>query len=188
MPAMTDKAAEDSIRELISHLGDDPGREGLQETPKRYLKFLREFLEPQKFNFTTFENDSGDDMIVQTGIPFHSLCEHHLAPFFGFASVAYIPKKRIVGLSKLARCVDHFARRFQNQERITFQIAEELTRHLDPGGVAVTLTARHFCMEMRGIKKPGTTTTTSRMTGAFFENVSTRAEFYSLIRRDSDFV
>ena len=90
---MTDKAAEDSIRELISHLGDDPGREGLQETPKRYLKFLREFLEPQKFNFTTFENDSGDDMIVQTGIPFHSLCEHHLAPFFGFASVAYIPKK-----------------------------------------------------------------------------------------------
>ena len=176
--SMTEQEAR--VRQTLEWLGEDPSREGLRDTPKRHAKFLLEFTSPDPFEFTTFANEGGDDMIVQTGIPFYSLCEHHLAPFFGIASVAYIPKGRIVGLSKLARAVDWYSRRLQNQERITHQVAERIEKELSPEGVAVVLKGRHLCMEMRGIKKSGTETTTSRMTGAFFENPSARAEFLSL--------
>ena len=172
------QAAQDSVTLLLRHCGEDPGREGLIDTPKRYVKFLHEFTHPAPFKFTTFTNEGGDDMIVQTGIPFYSLCEHHLAPFFGMASVAYLPKKRIVGLSKLARCVDYHARHLQNQERITFQVAETLRDVLATDGIAVVLKARHLCMEMRGVRKPGTHTITSRLKGSFFDNPATRQELF----------
>jgi hypothetical protein len=109
------ESVEDNVVRIFQYLGEDPNREGLKETPKRYIKFLKEFLTPKEFNFTTFDAEGTDEMIVQTNIPFYSLCEHHIAPFFGIANVAYIPNDKIVGLSKLARCVDLYANRFQNQ-------------------------------------------------------------------------
>lgn len=169
-----------AMRQILGCLDDEPEREGLRETPLRVAKFYQEFLSPPEFKFTTFENDGSDQMIVQSDIPFHSLCEHHLAPFFGTAVVAYIPKQRIVGISKLARCVDTYARRLQNQERITKQVADALQEALDPLGVAVVLKAKHFCMEMRGIKKQGAITTTSCLYGAFKDEGSCRSEFLSL--------
>lgn len=170
----------DCIIELLHNLGENPNREGLKETPERVMKFYREFLSPDKFNFTTFEGENYDEMIIQKDIPFFSLCEHHLAPFFGTATVAYIPDGKIVGLSKLARTVDLYARRFQNQERITSQIAERLTEELQPRGVAVTLKARHFCMEMRGIKTHDVQTITTKLSGAFRDKPEARAEFLSI--------
>ena len=172
------QAAQSFVTSLILRVcRDDPEREGLKDTPKRYTKFLAEFTNPEPFTFTTFTNEGGDDMSVQTEIPFFSLCEHHIIPFFGTASVAYIPKERIVGLSKLARCVDFYSRALQNQERITFQVAEALEEALDPLGGGVVLRARHLCMEMRGVRTPGTHTITSRVKGAFFEDPATRKEF-----------
>jgi GTP cyclohydrolase I len=165
---------------MLSQLGEDTLREGLAETPKRYVKFLREFLAPAQFNFTCFDAEGTDEMICQHGIPFYSLCEHHVAPFFGTATVAYIPDKKIVGLSKLARCVDFYANRLQNQERITTQIAERLQEELQPKGVAVFLKAEHLCMQMRGVKKHGAATSTVKLLGMFKENSTTRAEFLSL--------
>lgn len=159
---------------------DDINREGLQETPKRYIKFLTEFLSPPEWNCTTFDAEGYDNMIVQTNIPFYSLCEHHLAPFFGHGHIAYIPNKRIVGLSKLARTLETFSRRFQNQERITNQVADFLMNELDPLGVAVVLEAEHLCMAMRGVKKPNTKTRTSKLTGIFEKQAETRAEFLAL--------
>lgn len=177
------QASQDFVRELLQGVcAEDPHREGLIGTPQRYVKFLHDFTHPEPYEFTTFANEGGDDMIVQTAIPFYSLCEHHLAPFFGTASVAYLPRDRIVGLSKLARCVDTHSRALQNQERITFQIAQTLEKKLSSTGVAVVLKARHLCMEMRGVKKPGTHTITSRLTGAFFDNPSCRQEFFDVIR------
>jgi len=176
----TDRDEEDNIVRLLETLGEDASREGLRDTPKRVMKFYREFLSPDKFNFTTFEGESYDEMIIQKDIPFFSLCEHHLAPFFGTATVAYIPDGKIVGLSKLARTVDLFARRLQNQERITSQIAEKLQEELSPQGVAVTLKARHFCMEMRGIKTHDVTTSTTKLIGAFRDKPEARAEFLSI--------
>jgi GTP cyclohydrolase I len=173
---------EDNFVRILQYLGEDPTREGLKETPKRYIKFLREFLEPKEFNFTTFEAEGTDEMIVQTNIPFYSLCEHHIAPFFGVAHVAYIPKDKIVGLSKLARCVDLYANRLQNQERITSQIAERLMQELDPVGVAVTIKAQHLCMCMRGVKKHDTWTTTSKMVGCFKDDLNARNEYLNLIK------
>lgn len=155
---------------------------GLKETPKRYIKFLNEFLEPKVFNFTAFDAEGTDEMIVQTDIPFYSLCEHHTSPFFGTANVAYIPNGKIVGLSKLARTVDLYANRFQNQERITTQIAERLQQELNPKGVAVTLKAQHLCMCMRGVKKHDTWTLTSKMLGAFKDDEKARNEFLQLIK------
>jgi GTP cyclohydrolase I len=176
----TARDEEDNIVRMLETLGEDVSREGLRDTPKRVMKFYREFLSPEKFNFTTFEGESYDEMIIQKDIPFFSLCEHHLAPFFGTATVAYIPDGKIVGLSKLARTVDLYARRFQNQERITSQIAERLTEELNPLGVAVILKARHFCMEMRGIKTHDVSTTTSKLTGVFKDKPEARAEFMSI--------
>lgn len=170
------------FQQILQQLGEDIGREGLIDTPKRYIKFMREFLEPKEFNFTTFDSEGTDEMILQIGIPFYSLCEHHTAPFFGTASVAYIPDEKIVGLSKLARVVDLYANRFQNQERITTQIAERLQKELNPKGVAVTLKAQHLCMCMRGVKKHDTWTLTSKMLGAFKEDEKARNEFLNLIK------
>lgn len=163
---------------------DDPQREGLRDTPRRYIKFLREFTTVEPFNFTTFNGEGADEMIVQTGIPFYSMCEHHMAPFFGTGHIAYIPNGKIVGLSKLARCLDHYARRLQNQERITTQVAERLMEELNPKGVAVVLQAEHLCMAMRGVRKHNTVTKTSKMLGAFREDHKARAEFFGLITKD----
>ena len=170
------------FQQILEQLGEDVTREGLIETPKRYVKFMREFLEPKEFNFTTFDAEGTDEMILQTNIPFYSLCEHHTAPFFGVAHIAYIPDKKIVGLSKLARTVDLYANRFQNQERITTQIAERLQKELSPLGVAVSLKAQHLCMCMRGVKKHDTWTITSKMLGAFKEDDKARNEFLNLIK------
>lgn len=173
----------DNFVRILQYLGEDPDREGLKDTPKRYLKFLREFLTPPEFNFTTFENEGNDQMIVQSNIPFFSLCEHHIAPFFGTGAIAYIPDGKIVGLSKLARTLDLFSRRLQNQERITTQVAEYLQDKLQTEHVAVTLKAQHLCMAMRGVKKHNTHTTTSFLGGAFKEP-EVRQEFYMLAKEE----
>jgi len=170
------------FKEILKHLGEDVNREGLKETPKRYIKFMREFLEPKEFNFTSFDAEGTDEMIIQTNIPFYSMCEHHTAPFFGTANVAYIPRDRIVGLSKLSRTVDLYANRFQNQERITSQVAERIQKELNPLGVAVTIKAQHLCMCMRGVKKHDTWTTTSKMIGVFKDDLNARNEFLRLIK------
>ena len=173
---------EDNVRRLLQYFGEDANREGLQETPKRFVKFFKEFLSPPKWNCTTFEGEGYDEMIVQTNIPFHSLCEHHIAPFFGTGTIAYIPNKRIVGLSKLARTLETYSRRLQNQERITMQVADFLWKELEPKGVAVQITAKHMCMEMRGVKKHDTHTTTTKLLGAFKDDPSARAEFLNAIK------
>lgn len=178
----TKEQAEQDFKEILKYLGEDVDREGLQETPKRYIKFMEQFLKEDEFNFTTFKNEGTDEMIIQKDIPFYSLCEHHIAPFFGVATVAYIPGDRIVGLSKLARTVKLYAGKLQNQERITSQIVERLTEELNPKGVAVTLSARHFCMEMRGVKTHDVYTVTTKLTGAFKENHDTRAEFMAHVK------
>lgn len=171
------------FQQILKQLGEDVNREGLVETPKRYIKFLKEFLEPKDFNFTTFDAEGTDEMILQTNIPFYSLCEHHTAPFFGTANIAYVPNNKIVGLSKLARTVDLYANKFQNQERITTQIAERIQTELNPKGVAVSLKAQHLCMCMRGVKKHDTWTITSKMIGVFKDDEKARNEFLILTNK-----
>jgi len=175
-------STEDLFKEFLSRF-DDTQRDGLIDTPKRYVKFLTEFLKHEPFNFTTFPSDDMDEMIVQTNIPFYSMCEHHLAPFFGVAHVAYVPNGKIVGLSKLARTVDLYSRAFQNQERITSQVAERLQKELNAKGVAVVLKAQHLCMAMRGIKKHDTWTVTSKLLGIFKDDLNCRNEFLNLIHQ-----
>ena len=178
-----ERDAEDSVARLLQAFGEDVNREGLRDTPKRYVKFFKEFLNPPDWNCTTFDSEGYDEMIVQTNIPYHSLCEHHIAPFFGVGHIAYIPNERIVGLSKLARTLETFSRKLQNQERITNQVAEFLQKELEPKGVAVVLTAKHMCMEMRGVKKHDTHTTTSKMIGSFKNDLNCRNEFLNLIKK-----
>lgn len=173
------------IKQLLKTLDDDADREGLQETPNRIEKFYKEFLSGDKFNTTTFKNEGYDEMVVQCNIPFYSLCEHHMVPFFGVAHVAYVPNERIVGLSKFSRIIDHFAHRLQNQERITTQITDYLNDTLKPDGVAVSLTARHLCMEMRGVRKIGAETTTTSLRGSFKSDERTRHEFFEIINSQS---
>lgn len=170
---------------LIGLVGDDPTREGLKDSPRRWRKAWEEWgrgygQDPAKI-LTTFEDGANgyDSMVLEKGIPFYSHCEHHLAPFFGTAKIAYIPNGRIVGLSKLSRLLDIFAHRLQVQERITCQVADAIMGHLQPKGCGVVLEARHLCMESRGIRKQGHTTTTSALRGIFMEG-SVRAEFLSL--------
>ena len=172
----------DAVKTLLRSIGQDTEREGLLDTPKRYVKFLKEFCTPDEFNMTTFENEGQkDEMIVVSNIPFFSLCEHHLAPFFGTASIAYIPDKKIVGLSKIPRTLDKFARKPQNQERITNDVANYLMEQLGAKGVGVVIKARHLCVEMRGVKKHDCYTTTSAMRGCFDE-MNCRQEFLNLIK------
>jgi GTP cyclohydrolase I len=171
------------FRQILYALKQDPDREGLKETPKRYIKFLREFLTPTEFEFTTFDSEQTDEMVILKDIPFYSLCEHHVAPFFGTASVAYIPNGKILGISKLARCVDLYANRLQNQERITTEVAERIMLETGALGVAVTLKAQHLCMCMRGVKKHDALTITSKMLGTFKTEHDCRNEFLTLTNK-----
>ena len=177
-----DRAA-DGVHELLLGLGIDTDAEGLRDTPRRVAAAYAELLTPQPFTATTFPNEEGyDELVVARAIPFHSLCEHHLIPFVGVAHVAYLPGERIVGLSKLARIVEHFARRLQVQERMTVQIADWLEQELSPKGVGVVLDAEHFCMTLRGVQKPGARTTTSALRGRVRQDERTRAEFLALTK------
>lgn len=171
-----------SVGTMLKSLGHDIKREGLKETPKRYVKFLTEFCSPPEFQFTTFEKETYDQMIIVKDIPFYSLCEHHLAPFFGVAHIAYLPNKRIVGLSKIPRTLEMFARRPQNQERITTQVAEFLMKNLKAKGVGVIIEARHMCVEMRGVEKPGCMTITSSLLGNFKDH-NVKSEFINLTKK-----
>jgi len=175
-----DIEVEENVIRLLEYFGQDANREGLKETPKRYVKFFKEFLNPPEWKPTTFSAEGYDQMIVQTNIPFHSLCEHHIAPFFGNGHIAYIPNKKIIGLSKLARTLETFSRRLQNQERITNQVVDFLMKELEPKGVGCVIKAKHMCMEMRGVKKHDTYTTTSALRGVF-ENKQVKDEFFKLI-------
>lgn len=181
-PAILPTREESAVIELLLLMGEDTRREGLLETPKRYVKFLKQFTNPEPFNFTTFKNEGNDEMIIVKDIPFYSLCEHHLAPFFGVGHIAYIPGEKIVGLSKIPRTLDLIARKPQNQERITQDVANYLMKMLQPKGVAVVLNARHLCVEMRGVEKAGCNTITSAMLGVFKTEMNTRQEFLNLIK------
>ena len=173
--------AERAVAELLEALDIDLTDESLRDTPRRVAAAYAELLTPMPFEATTFPNREGyDEMVVARNIPFHSLCEHHLIPFVGFAHVAYLPGERIVGLSKLARVVEHFARRLQVQERMTVQIADWLEEELSPRGVGVVLDAEHFCMTIRGVQKPGARTTTSALRGRVRDDARTRAELLAL--------
>lgn len=183
MSAGNDVEQWDNVKQLLRSLGEDVTREGLEETPRRYCQFLDEFINGEKeWTFTTFAAEGAREMIVLQDIPFYSLCEHHLVPFFGTAIVGYIPNERIAGISKLARTVDHFAKRLQNQERITTQVADFLIEQLQPKGVGVIIKARHLCMEMRGVQKRGGETITSALRGVMLDEQMARAEFMSLIK------
>lgn len=173
---------EDNIKRIFEYIGEDPNREGLVDTPRRYLNFLKEFTNPPEFKFTTFDAQGYDEMITVENIPFYSLCEHHIAPFFGTATIAYIPSNKIVGLSKLPRLLDKFANKLQNQERITNQVANELESQLNPIGVAVSLKAQHLCMCMRGVKKHDTHTRTTILKGVFKDDIKARTEFMHLLK------
>ena len=178
------EAAERAARDLLAAFGADLSDESLRDTPRRMAAAYAELLTPEPFNATTFPNDGNyDELVVVREIPFHSLCEHHLLPFVGVAHVGYIPGERIVGLSKLARVVDHFARDLQVQERLTTQVANWFERELSPRGVGVVLEAEHTCMSLRGAAKPGTRTVTSALHGLVRDDPSTRQEFLALTGR-----
>jgi GTP cyclohydrolase IA len=175
------------VRKMIQLVGEDPNREGLRKTPERYEKALK-FLTSgytqnvdQILNGATF-SVKYDEMVVVKDIEFFSLCEHHLLPFFGKAHVAYLPDKKVLGLSKVARLVNMFARRLQIQERMTSQIAEAISEKISPEGVGVIIEARHLCMQMRGVEKQHSEAVTSAMLGSFRHNKQTRDEFLSLVR------
>jgi GTP cyclohydrolase I len=181
------RAAEQAVHDLLVALGQDPERPGLRETPRRVAAALTELLSPVAFTPTTFPNEEGyEELVIARDIEFSSLCEHHLLPFSGVAHVGYIPGERIIGLSKLARVVELFARDLQVQERMTAQIANWLDDHLEPIGVGVVLEAEHTCMSLRGVKKPGSRTTTSALRGAIRDDARTRQEFLSLATRHSE--
>jgi GTP cyclohydrolase I len=182
---------EDAVRTLIQWAGDDPRREGLADTPARVVRSYEEFFNgydacPKTILERTFEETDGyDEIVLLRGIRFESHCEHHMAPIIGQAHVAYLPRHRVVGISKLARLVEIFAKRLQIQEKMTAQIANTIEEVLQPRGVAVVLEASHHCMTTRGIHKPGAVMTTSRMLGAFRDNASTRREFLAMIGNSS---
>lgn len=180
--------AEDAVRTLLRFAGEDPAREGLIDTPKRVIKSYGELfagyaIAPKEILNTTFEEVGGyDEMIVLRDIEFTSHCEHHMLPFTGLAHIAYIPTNKVVGLSKLARLVDVYAKRLQIQEKMTAEIATALCEVLQPKGVAVVIDATHMCMTMRGVRKPGSIMHTSHLTGLFKSDSRTRQEFFSLLK------
>jgi GTP cyclohydrolase I len=170
-----------AARDLLVALGADIDGEGLRETPRRMAAAYAELLTPEPFNLTTFANEEGyDELIVVRDIPFQSLCMHHVLPFHGLAHVAYLPADRLLGLSKLARVVELFARDLQLQERLTTQVAGWLEQQLQPKGVGVVLEAEHLCMSLRGVQKPGARTVTSALHGLVRDDSRTREEFLSL--------
>lgn len=179
-PELVRRAAADLLRALGADLDD----ESLRETPRRMAAAYQELLTPEPFDATTFPNDGAyDELVLVRDITFHSLCEHHLMPFFGVAHVGYLPGDRIVGLSKLARVVEHFARDLQVQERLTTQIAGWLEQELSPRGVGVVIQAEHMCMALRGAAKPGARTVTSALHGRIRDDARTRQELLSLTER-----
>ena len=189
---ISDKEAEEAFKTILSWMGEDPDREGLLETPKRVVKAFKEYFkgyreDPTKILNKTFGDVDGyDDMVVQKNISVQSHCEHHMAPIIGKAHVAYIPKKRVVGLSKLARVVEVFSKRLQTQERLTMQIANTLMESLDAKGVAVTIDSTHQCMTMRGIKKEQATTVTNYYLGQFKEDLSYQNRYLRFISITKD--
>jgi len=186
---ITDKEAEEAFVKIFKWIGEDPGREGLIETPKRVVKAFKEYFkgyheDPVKVLDKTFSDVEGyDDMVVQKNISVQSHCEHHMAPIIGMAHVAYIPNERVVGLSKLARVVEVFSKRLQTQERLTMQIANTLMQALDAKGVAVSIDATHQCMTMRGIKKEQATTVTNYYLGQFKEDLSFQNRYLRFIAK-----
>lgn len=182
--------AEAAVKELLRWIGDDPSREGLVDTPRRvadaFLEYFRGYEEcPETYLQRTFEQVGGyDEIVLLREIPFHSHCEHHLAPIMGKAHVAYLPKDRVVGISKLARVVHAYAKRLQVQERLTAEIADCIQKVLEPAGVAVIIEATHACMTCRGVETPGVIMTTSRMMGVFRDDEKARQEVLKLIGFD----
>lgn len=181
------REAEGHVRELLRLIGDDPSREGLLETPARYVRALEEHFagygqNPAEHLDRTFEEVQGyDELVLVSDIEVYSHCEHHMVPFVGKAHIGYIPNGRVVGLSKLARVVDVFAKRLQVQEKLTVQIAHAIEASLAPHGVAVVLQCQHFCMCYRGVRKPGSWTTTSRLRGIFLQDSAARIELLTLL-------
>jgi GTP cyclohydrolase I len=176
---------EAAIRGLLEAIGEDPQREGLLETPRRVAEIYEEvfaglFVDPCEELSVSFE-EGHEEMVILRDIPFYSICEHHLLPFHGIAHVGYIPAGRVVGVSKMARAVEAFAKRPQLQERLTSQIADSIMECLNPQGVAVVIEAEHLCMTMRGVRKPGSRVVTSAMRGCFRRSSVTRSEFLSLV-------
>ena len=184
---VSDKEAEEAFKTILTWLGEDPNREGLLETPKRVMKAYKEYfsgykIDPGKILDKTFGDVDGyDDMVIQKNISIQSHCEHHMAPIIGKAHVAYIPKERVVGLSKLARVVEVFSKRLQTQERLTMQVAKTLMESLDAKGVAVTIDSTHQCMTMRGIKKEQASTVTNYYLGQFKEDLSFQNRYLRFI-------
>ena len=184
---VSDKEAEQAFKTILTWLGEDPNREGLLETPKRVMKAYKEYfsgykVDPSKILDKTFGDVDGyDDMVIQKNISIQSHCEHHMAPIIGKAHVAYIPKERVVGLSKLARIVEVFSKRLQTQERLTMQVAKTLMESLDAKGVAVTIDSTHQCMTMRGIKKEQASTVTNYYLGQFKEDLSYQNRYLRFI-------
>ena len=186
---VSDKEAEEAFKTILTWMGEDPSREGLLETPKRVVKAYKEYFsgyteDPNKILDKTFGDVEGyDDMVVQKNVSVQSHCEHHMAPIIGIAHVAYIPKERVVGLSKLARVVEVFSKRLQTQERLTMQIAKTIMESLDAKGVAVTIDSTHQCMTMRGIKKENATTVTNYFLGQFKEDLSIQNRYLRFISK-----
>ena len=189
---VSDKDAEEAFKTILTWLGEDPNREGLLETPKRVVKAYKEYFagykeDPKKILEKTFGDVDGyDDMVIQKNISIQSHCEHHMAPIIGKAHVAYIPKERVVGLSKLARVVEVFSKRLQTQERLTMQVAKTLMESLDAKGVAVTIDSTHQCMTMRGIKKEQASTVTNYYLGQFKEDLSYQNRYLRFISISKD--
>jgi len=187
---ISDQKAEEAIKTIIQWIGEDPEREGLISTPERVVRAYREYFQgykedPAKYLTKTFTEIEGyDDMIIEKDISIRSHCEHHMAPIIGVAHVAYIPSKKVVGLSKLARVVDAFSKRLQTQERLTMQIAKTIMHVLQPRGVAVTIDAAHQCMTNRGVKKEKTTTVTNYFLGALKEDLSFQNRYLRYINKD----
>jgi GTP cyclohydrolase I len=186
--AMYNKAMQDVIRQLLAELGEDPSREGLLDTPKRVEKAMRFLTSGYHADVDAVLNNAlftvdYNEMVIVKDIDFYSLCEHHLLPFFGRCHVAYIPQGRVLGLSKIPRLVEIFARRLQIQERLTSQIADTLREKVQPLGVAVVMEAAHLCMSMRGVEKQNSVAVTSAMLGVFRDDARTRMEFLELIKR-----
>ena len=187
---ISDREAEEAIETIVKWIGENPDREGLKSTPARVIKAYKEYFQgynedPSKYLMKTFtEVDGYDDMVIEKNISLRSHCEHHMAPIVGFVHVAYIPSKKVVGLSKLARVVDAFAKRLQTQERLTMQIAKTIMDVLQPRGVAVTIDATHQCMTSRGIKKENTTTITNYFLGAFKDDLGFQNRYLRYINKD----
>ena len=189
-PKISDEEAEKAFKKIIEWLGEDPDREGLKSTPKRVVKAFKEYFvgysqDPESFLTKTFGEIEGyDDMVIEKNISLQSHCEHHMAPIIGVAHLAYIPSKKIVGLSKLARVVEVFSKRLQTQERLTMQIAKTLNKVLQPRGVAVTIEAAHSCMTSRGIKKGKSTTVTNYFTGSLKDDLSFQNRYLRYINNN----